>query len=463
MVSGNEAHILGLKAGTYDVKVASYLNGTAGAFAESKSISVQAVDRSGYAFFGASEGVGAYNLDGTLKSTAKVIYVNDDNKNTVSLGGYTGLVSILQNQAKIGFPIDVRISGAINTNQFALKNDSKYSTSYTVYDHGGQDYFTNSLETTYATNLNGLTCWVKGPSSYSITSSQYTYRGVTKAGDTDTYLNMFDVKSSSNITVEGVGAGATANQWGFTFSTCNSIEVKNLTFQDYPEDACSFQGGSNADMNYSRFWLHNCTFNKGKNNWDCTSEQDKHEGDGSSDLKYLKNMTSSYNHFVKDHKTGLIGGGDSAYTMNVTFHHNYYDQCNSRLPLGRQVNLHAYNNYYYDCGTCQDMRANSYTLSEANYFYSCDYASKVSSSAVIKSYQDVFDSVSSKACTIVNDRATELTNSCKPDGSSDYSKFDVDSALFYYDSVNSVSNVSLLQTAVDAKATCLAKSGVFAY
>jgi len=39
---------------------------------------------------------------------------------------------------------------------------------------------------------------------------------------------MCDVKNASNVTVEGVGENAGIYQWGFTWSGCNSIEVKNL-------------------------------------------------------------------------------------------------------------------------------------------------------------------------------------------------------------------------------------------
>lgn len=462
LIDGTKAHILGLKGGTYDVKVQSVEGSKAFDYLGQSSIAVKATDRSGYAFFNNDSGIGAYNADGTLKTGAIVIYVDEASKNTVTCGSYKGLVNILQNQSKIGKPLDIRIKGSIDTNQFNVKNSSAYYDKHTVYDYGGSDYFTNTLETTYASNLSGLTNWVKGPDSLSITTNnQYTYKGVTSSGGTDTYLNMCDVSGQSNITIEGVGSNAVINQWGFTWSKCNSIEVKNLLFQDYPEDACSFQGGGNSDMNYNNFWLHNCTINQGKNNWDCTAEQDKHEGDGGMDLKYLKNVTASYNHFYKDHKTGLIGGSDSAYTQNVTFHHNYYDHCSSRLPLGRRVNLHAYNNYYYECGTCQDMRAYSYTLSENNYFYSCDTVSALKSSAVIKSYNDVFDSCGNNASTIVTLRTADVTNSCKPDGSSDYSDFDTNASLFYYDVDNKVSKVTLMETAAAVKGNLASKAGVF--
>ena len=87
----------------------------------------------------------------------------------------------------------------------------------------------------------------------------------------DSYFNMLDVSSANNVTIEGVGVDAEIFQWGFTWKKCNSIEVRNLTFTDYPEDACSFQGGSNSDVNtYGNYWIHNNVFNRGKNYWDVT-------------------------------------------------------------------------------------------------------------------------------------------------------------------------------------------------
>ena len=451
------ARILGLKKGTYEVKVIRKKNGT-----EEKNITkeveVSSLDRSGYAFFKRNEGVGAYNLDGTLKEEAIVLYVTEENKNTISYGSYKGLVPIIQASKKLKKPLDIRLTSSIQTNQFKAKNSSSYSTSHTVYDYGGEAYFTNEKESTY-TELDGLTSWVKGPSSLNIQGNGYTYKGVSKASDTDSYFNMADIDSAKDVTIEGVGKGIQIHNWGFTWKKCSSIEVRNLTFADYPEDACSFQGGSNTDMDYSYYFVHHCTFEKGKNNWDCTEEQDKHDGDGAMDLKYLSGFTASYNHYHNDHKTGLIGGSDSAYTKNVTFHHNYYQSCSSRLPLGRRVNLHAYNNYYLSCGTCQDMRASSYTLSEKNLFESCSYPQKVSSGAVIKSVGDSFVSCKKASQATTSTREEKLTNTCKPDGTSDYSSFDTDASLFYYDTVNKKSDVTLLEDPSTLKTTLPSLAG----
>ena len=51
---------------------------------------VEAYDRSGYAHFNYTQGVGAYNDDGTLKDNAIVLYVTDQNKNSVELS-YKGI------------------------------------------------------------------------------------------------------------------------------------------------------------------------------------------------------------------------------------------------------------------------------------------------------------------------------------------------------------------------------------
>ncbi len=158
-----------------------------------------------------------------------------------------------------------------------------------------------------------------------------------------------------------------------TWKSCSSIEIRNITFDDYTEDACSFEGSTNTTytgmavdkFNSNRLWVHHNTFNEGKNYWDVCAEQDKREGDGATDFKRCAYVTIAYNHYYNNHKTGLIGSDDNVFTANVTFHHNFYDRCNSRLPLGRQANMHMYNNYYYkSSGTNMSLRSGAYALIE---------------------------------------------------------------------------------------------------
>ncbi len=459
------ADILGLKAGTYSITITEKNSEAAITL---NNIAVTAADRSGYAHFGATEGVGAYNNDGTVKSNTVIVYVNDSNKNTVTatIAGSTctGLANILKKQSSSSNPLLIRVIGRIGAatwNPITYSGSSLSNTS--IIGLNGQAITKgmdesaiisggyNTLNTTTATKLNGLTNKVSCSS-----------------GECDSYFNMMDVSSASNVTVEGVGTDAEIFQWGFTWSKCKSIEVKNLTFTDYPEDACSFQGGSNSDVNtYGRYWVHNNVFNKGKNNWDVTYEQDKPAGDGATDFKYCYGITSCYNKFNSCKKTGLVGGSNGNYTKSVTFHHNYYNQVGSRLPLGRQANMHIYNNYYYKCGTAQDIRANAFVLSEANYFEECSYPQKVTkddtyTGTVIKSYNDYFTGGGSSQATIVTSRTQTLTGNCKPDGSSNYTNFDTNSSLFYYDSTKQKSNVTLLTDAATAKNDCIKLAGVLA-
>lgn len=472
-----KCYILGISSGEYSVKVefSGKVTEDIGSFT-ANNIAVYAQDRSGYAHFGASEGVGAYNNDGTLKEGTKVIYVTNENKNTVTceIGGttYTGLVNILQAQYKSDTPMLVRIIGKITTNQWNEKNvEPRLADNSNATD----DFFENTFSTEYGENLANLIVKMKGNGGGAKT---YNYRttpeGLTDVRETnggtktvnykgsdfpsmkgmlvyddDSYYNMLEVKGSKNITVEGVGEGAEIFQFGIGFEECSNIEIKNLTFTDYPEDALNFLGGDRADLaQHSRYWVHNCTFNRGYNAWDISGERDKYAGDGSIDFNNVSGLTLAYNFFNNSKKSMLFGSGDSCACMNMTMHHNYFYKVESRLPLGRHVNLHTYNNYYDGCGNCADLRAGSYIFSENNYFESTSKPFGLSSSYA-KSYGDIFISSGTPNAKIVTDRTQAVSSICKPDGSTDMSNFDTNSTLFYYDSANKCSDVSIMISAED--------------
>ncbi len=397
---------LGLKAGKYDFKVTT----SSSQILEMKSITVTSYDRSGYAHFNYSKGVGAYNDDGTLKAGAKVYYVTEATKNSV---GGKGFVNLLTGASG---PTVIRFIGKIKCPQYLSAN--KLDTSIT--------------------DIKGI---------------------IRKNQGNDSYWNMIDVSSKSNITIEGVGDDAEIFQFGFTFKKCQSIEVRNLTFTDYPEDACSFEGDAKSASScagYSNYWIHNNVFNIGKNGWDLTSEQDKHEGDGASDIKGVSNVTWSYNRFNNCHKTSLIGGADEHYQKNVTAHHNFYNKTASRTPLGRKANMHYYNNYYNACGSyCVSLRANSYMFSEANYVQGGKIFRENKPGGACKSFNDVFSGSKTGDINKVTDRTKTVSNN------NEFNKtFDTDSKAFYYDATNKVSKVSYLTSAEQAKQDCTNYAGV---
>lgn len=418
---GGRADIVGIKAGYYDIKLVT----AAGAEFVQENIPVDNFDRSGYAHFKRSEGVGGYNNDGTPKDKAVILYVNNANKNTISYGGKTGIGNILANASKIDVPLIVRFIGTVDT----------------------QTRDADGTKTTDKNNgvvaLNGLT---------------------DKAMSDDSYFNMLDVKNAENITIEGIGTDAVIDKWGFTFSDCNSIEAKNLTFQRYPEDACSFLGSNGRN-----FWLHDCTFNIGENKYDLTDEKDKGDGDGSTDIARSQYITFSYNRFNKCHKTSLNGNGDSVKQYHITWHHNFFNECSARLPLARQANIHIYNNYYYNCGTCIDARASTWILSEANYFECTNDSgmnaiiTKSGSNGlpIVKSYNDVFVGSARTMENINNSIHIVQSRDQRIDADSNsnpYPNFDTNSSVFYYS--NGKTDVLLLQSAEAAKESCIKNCGV---
>lgn len=465
-------YILGITKGTYMVKIEAHEKNSSGVFhIELTNINVSAQDRSGYAHFGAANGVGAYKNDGTIKEGTKIIYVTNENKNTVTceINGtvYTGLVNILQAQYKSSTPMLIRVIGKITTNQWNYKNvEPRLADGSNVTD----DFFENTFSTEYGENLANLIVKInnKGsePGTYNYkttatgltdvritgtSSSTTTYKGSDypelkgkTTFDDDSYYNMLEVKGSSNITIEGIGADAEIFQFGISFEECSNIEIKNLTFTGYPEDALNFLGGDREELaNHSRYWVHNCTFNRGYNAWDISGERDKYAGDGAIDFNNVSGLTLAYNYFNNPKKTMLFGSSDSQACMNMTMHHNYFYKVESRLPLGRNVNVHSYNNCFDQCTNCHDLRKGSYLFSENNHFH---YSSKpfINSSSYIKSYGDKFEQSSNSGATIVTDRTKTLSGTCKPDKTNNLMNFDTNSELFYYDSVNKRSDVSIM-------------------
>lgn len=455
------ADIVGLAAGKYTIKV------ELGEATTTRNVMVSAQDRSGYAHFNYEEGVGAYNNDGTLKANAVVVYVNESNKNTVTtkIGSSikTGLANILKAATNASIPVDVRILGTIGAATWKPLTVASYSaaTTSTIKGANGQylalqsydesDLISggfNELNTTNYSKLEGLSNKIK----YDLSKKEF-----------DSYYNMLDISNAKNVTVEGIGEDARIFQWGFTWKSCTSIEVKNLTFDDYTEDACSFEGGDDSTtlvgFKTGHLWIHHNTFEKGVNYWDVCSEQDKHDGDGATDFKKLAYVTLSYNHYIGNHKTGLVGGSDTQHTACLTFHHNFYDECQSRLPFARQANMHMYNNYYYNStGNNMQIYAGAFAFIENCYFKNTKNTFTLKTSdgkvAAVKSYNNTFDSCSSSGATIVTSRTETVSN-----GNLYGQAFDTDSTIFYYDSTNQKSNVSIMNETEDVPTFTVAHSG----
>ena len=369
------ADIVGLKGGVkYDFKITAG-NGTV---EEVKGVDIASLDRSGYGHTGktdANDGVGAYKNDGTLKDNAVVIYLTEANKNNVD-GKDNSIAEYLKNAKNNSDPIVVRVLGTVGSatwNKLEY-NGGKPITKDMVVGVDGKAFPTSDSDLTqaalikagynslnyYPEKLGGVKCDpIDGLSSKAINGSK----------EYDSCWNDCLVEQLKNVTVEGIGDDAEIFQWGFTFKKCNSIEVRNIRFWDYTEDACSFEGSGSpvelSDFTYKNFWVHHNIFDIGMNYWDLCNEQDKHDGDGATDFKRLAYATIAYNRYNGTHKTGIVGSGDDVYQAAFTFHHNYYNGCDQRMPLGRQANMHMYNNFYSSSGKYSiSLRGGAYAFVE---------------------------------------------------------------------------------------------------
>ena len=431
---GVRVDVMGLKPGTYTLTVTT----KSGTFTQS-GIEVNEQDRSGYAHYNYTNGIGAYNDDGTLKDNAIVLYVTDENKNTVTLsyGGVTvsGIGNILNSVGKAcgeaGHETECKkvskgktYYGKGNTNQGILQLLAENNIPLVIRMVGAVSesglYKTGTWAAANAGLIDGLTDY-----------DSNDYGG--SVGDNG---HMARMKSAKDVTIEGVGTDAAMDGWGIHFMSETSttaaglgknFEVRNLTFMNQPEDAIGMEGvqeGSVITAPVERCWIHNNEFYSPSITG--PAESDKAEGDGSCDFKRGEYLTVSYNYFEGCHKTNLVGSSDTSLQYNLTYHHNIWKGCAARQPLGRQANMHFYNNQFI--GTtdyAMNTRANAYIYSEYNLFFMTKNPMDVRSGA-IKSYKDSFSScIGSMTGTVVTDKSTKVTSGNK------YENFDTNASLSY--------------------------------
>ena len=302
------ADVLGLKAGTYSVKVVPVnAEGTEIAGANTASnLVVKSYNREGFAHFKYA-GVGAYNNDGTLKAGAKVLYITAKTAKTVSttvntgkLETITGLQSIIDaySKGKDKTPIAFRIIGKVNLSDL--------------------DHISSSAE--------GLQ--IKG--------------------------------AMMNMTFEGVGDDATVYGFGFLLREAESVEFRNFAIMRCLDDAMSL------DTKNSHVWIHNMDLFYGKKG----SAADQAKGDGTVDIKGdSKYVTVAYNRFWDNGKASMCGMKSETGENWITYHHNWFDHSDSRMARVRTMSVHMYNNYYQHCDVYGiGATSGSSIFMESNYF-----------------------------------------------------------------------------------------------
>ena len=315
--SYGRADVLGLSAGTYSIKVVPVINDTED---ESKASSVDNIevighDRVGFAFAN-DKAPGAYNMDGTLKSNAVVIYITNSNKDNVSLD---------------------------------IVTSSKGSTTKST----GFQTILNSIKKGYDNRV-------------------FVFRligNVDVPGDADKgdiCVDMGGKTTCPGITIEGVGKDAVANGWGIRVKNATSVEIRNLAFMN-----CHSSEGDNIGLQQGNnyVWVHHCDMFYG----DAGSDADQVKGDGALDCKKSNYVTFSYNRFWDSGKSCLLSNGGDEYGYVISYHHNWFDHSDSRHPRIRCYNAHIFNNYFDGCakyGVGASLGSSAFV--ENNYFRGTD-------------------------------------------------------------------------------------------
>ena len=413
------ADVVGLVAGNnYAIKVVAVDgegNETSNVEGIAENMTVKNYNRKGFAHFNRSEGVGAYNNDGSLKAGAKVFYVTGNTAKTISTDvktssskseTFTGIQAIIQAYQK-GYdttPIAFRIIGMVKADDL--------------------DYMESSSE--------GLQ--IKGANSY----------------------------STLNITLEGIGDDATVYGFGFLIRNSSSVEFRNFAIMRCMDD------GISLDTDNSNVWIHNMDLFYGQKG----SAADQAKGDGTVDIKGdSKYVTIDNNHFWDSGKASMAGMKNESGPNYITYHHNWFDHSDSRHPRIRTMSVHIYNNYFdhndvYGIGVAMGASV----FSDRNYFnvaYRPMMSSKQGTDAkgdgtfsgenggIIKAYGNIMTNKTSNFSYITyadNNTSFDAYEVASPDetlpssvvtvsGGTSYNNFDTDSNLMYEYAADEASNV----------------------
>ena len=230
--------------------------------------------------------------------------------------------------------------------------------------------------TVTATTYAQLKSYLESSTRYIVRVDRRIYNG-TKGGS---------INVNSNKTLLGVGSAGFLDGIGLNISSKSNIIIQNVKItltsitdrtdpavydpdgdEGRPQiivnggDCIGIQGSS------SRVWIDHCEiYNE---NPSTQTNQDLY--DGLIDIKHTSQyITISWNYFHDNHKTHLVGSSDTDNSdRKLTFHHNWYRNIKSRLPLNRFGQAHVYNNYYNAIGSSAiDSRMGACVKIENNVF-----------------------------------------------------------------------------------------------
>ncbi|SHJ85965.1 Pectate lyase [Nocardiopsis flavescens] len=182
----------------------------------------------------------------------------------------------------------------------------------------------------------------------------------------DTAADVIELKKISNVTLVGVGSGAVFDQLGIHIRESSNIIIQNVTVRNVKKSGSPTSNGGDAigmESGVRNVWVDHVTL-----------EASGGESEGYDGLFDLKNnsqyVTLSYSILRNSGRGGLVGSSESDRSNGyVTYHHNVFQNLDSRAPLLRGGIGHMYNNHYDDIAESGiNSRAGARAKVENNYF-----------------------------------------------------------------------------------------------
>ncbi|MYS35944.1 pectate lyase [Streptomyces sp. KhCrAH-43] len=187
------------------------------------------------------------------------------------------------------------------------------------------------------------------------------------SGDScNTAAGVIELKQISNVTLVGVGSGAVFDQLGIHIRQSSNIIIQNVTVKNVKKSGSPTSNGGDAigmESDVRNVWVDHATL-----------EASGGEDDGFDGLFDMKDntqyVTLSYSTLRNSGRGGLIGSSETQLDNGyVTFHHNLYENVDSRTPLLRGGVAHIYNNYYVKLNKSGiNSRAGAHAKVDNNYF-----------------------------------------------------------------------------------------------
>ncbi|MEU2555061.1 polysaccharide lyase family 1 protein [Streptomyces sp. NPDC013313] len=186
----------------------------------------------------------------------------------------------------------------------------------------------------------------------------------------------------SNTTVLGVGSSSGFTGGGLRLKKVTNVVVRNLNLSKAVKtDAITVQAST-------RVWIDHNTLSSDR-------DHGKDYYDGLVDITHGSDyVTVSWNTFKDHYKGSLVGHSDSnagedTGHLRVTYHHNWFDNVNSRIPSLRFGTGHFYDNYVVGAETAVHSRMGAQMLVENNVFRSTQVAVTTSRDSDVDGYANL--------------------------------------------------------------------------